>query len=79
MRTYLFNLRHERRLTQAELARLTGLGQSYYHAIEHGERQQNMKLSTIEKLADALNLPVQTIINAETDYRARALNEEAYK
>ena len=70
MRDYLVRLRGEENFSQQKLADSIGITQQYYSLIESGERQQDMLYSTMEKLAAALSVPVQVIIDAESAYRA---------
>ena len=57
-------LRAERHLTQAELGRLAGLGQTVLSRIETGER----RLDTVElvALSEALDVPASEILEAAT-------------
>ena len=71
MRKYLQALREERQVSQTKLAHAAGVKPNYYCMIENGERQQDMNLTIIEKLATAFGVPMQTIIDAESAYRAQ--------
>lgn len=71
VRNYLKQLRNDRKLTQANIAQKMGCYQSYYSEIESGIRQPDMTYSMMEKLAVAFEVPVQTIIEAETAYTAQ--------
>jgi DNA-binding XRE family transcriptional regulator len=69
MRSYLKNLRDEHKKSQQNVAEEIGLTQQYYNFIENGERQKDMSLSLMEKLADAFCLPLDEIIKAEKEYQ----------
>lgn len=68
MRYYLKRLRKAKGLSQKDIAKALGLKQSTYDNIENGEQQKNIKLSTLEKLADALNIPLNALISKELSY-----------
>lgn len=69
MREYLLTLRKEKNLTQKELARKLDVSESYYNQIENGERQKNMDISLINRLAVVLEVPITTIIEQESQLR----------
>ena len=50
--------------------RTTTISPPYYCEIERGTRQPDMAYSMMEKIANALDLPVQKIIDAESEYKA---------
>lgn len=60
--------RHARKLSQEELAELCGLHRTYIGSVERGER--NVTLSTLETLADALEVSVIELLSK------RDLNDE---
>lgn len=72
MREYLLTLRKEKNLTQKELARKLDVSESYYNQIENGERQKNMDISLINRLAVVLEVPITTIIEQESQLRRNA-------
>lgn len=72
MREWLRNIRSEKQLTQLEMSRKMGISESYYNLIESGARQINMNISTISKLASALDISVNEIVNHEIDYKKGA-------
>jgi len=53
-------LRKSKGWTQEELAVRTGLHRTYIGSIERGER--NVSLINVEKIADALGAPVETLV-----------------
>lgn len=52
--------RQARTLTQHELARAAGISQPYLHQLEQGLREGS--LTTWRKLADALEIPLSTLL-----------------
>lgn len=72
MREYLLTLRKEKNLTQKELARKLDVSESYYNQIENGERQKNMDISLVNRLAVVLEVPITTIIEQESQLRRNA-------
>ena len=53
-------LRKSKGWTQEKLAARTGLHRTYIGSIERGER--NVSLINVEKIADALEVPVETLV-----------------
>lgn len=72
MREWLRSIRNEKQLTQLEMGQKMGISESYYNLIENGVRQVNMDISTISKLADALEISVNDIIKYEINYKKGA-------
>ena len=70
MRVWLKAMRLERGLCQAEMAARLSISAPYYCDIENGNKQKDMAYSMMEKLASALGVPVQEIIESENAYRA---------
>ena len=56
-------MRHERGLSQEELADICGLHRTYVGSVERGER--NVTLSSLELLAKALGVPVIDLLTSE--------------
>ena len=54
-------IREERGLSQEELAALAGLHRAYVGQIERGEK--NIGLKNLEKIAKALNVPIQVLLD----------------
>lgn len=69
MREYLLALRKEKNFTQKEIARKLDVSESYYNQIENGERQKNMDISLVNRLAVVLEVPITTIIEQESQLR----------
>jgi transcriptional regulator with XRE-family HTH domain len=57
----LRELRKQKELSQEELAFKSGLHRTYISDIERGSR--NVSLKNIEKIANALNLPISKLTN----------------
>ena len=71
MRTYLKELRKKAGFTQNDVAERIGIGASTYTMIELGERQKDMNLSLVEKLADIFGVSVGEIAEQESKLKAR--------
>lgn len=56
----LLSFRHEKKLSQEELADLCGLHRTYIGSVERGER--NVTLSTLEVIAKALSVSVPSLL-----------------
>lgn len=69
MRKWLKNLRIEKKYTQKELGSKLGISESYYCAIENGERQKKMDMMLVSGLSAALGVSVARIAQLEADYR----------
>ncbi len=72
MREYLKLLRAESGKTQMDVAKELDVSESYYSLIESGERQSDMGLSVMSKLAKALSVPLDVIITEETKLKEGA-------
>ena len=68
MREYLRDLRKSKNLTQKNITERTGIKGNYYSMIEAGLRQKNMSLTIMKKLADALEVPIQVIVDEEEKF-----------
>lgn len=69
MRKWLKDMRAKEGLSQSDFAKRVGVTPGYCCEIESGSRQRDMTYSMMERLASALNVPVQEVVNAETAYR----------
>lgn len=65
MREYLRNLRAEKNLTQAQVAKGMGVSTNAYGMIESGKRQTDMNFSTAIKLAKVFRVSVNKILEEE--------------
>lgn len=73
MREYLKHLREEKGLTQESLAIKMRLSRAYYVRIENGQRQKNISLDLLSKLAVVFNVPVTDLIAEETKLQSTAI------
>ena len=67
MREWLKTLRTEKGLTMREMGTKLGISESYYCAIENGERQKKMDIVLIAGLSSALNVSVAKIVQYESE------------
>lgn len=68
LRLYLKNLREQKELSQHDVAKLIGVSQQAYSLIENGDRQQDMKLSTLQKISEIFSTPLDEILKLENKY-----------
>lgn len=76
MREYLKQLRKNKSLTQQDLEALVGIKPNYYCMIENGDRQADMSLSVMQKLAEAFDVSVEEILRMETKHKAEAAKKK---
>lgn len=69
MRDWLKKLRTEKELKQIEIAEKLDMSQTYYNLIENGERQKDLDLSLVIKLAKIFDVSVDYIISEEEKMR----------
>lgn len=69
LRSYLRSRRMKINSTMNDMAKKLDISESYYSLIENGDRQTDMSLSIIEKLAKAFGVSVQTIVKEEMKYK----------
>ena len=67
MRTWLKNLRDKNSFTQLEMSKKLDISESYYNLIENGERQKNLDLSLVTKLAQLFDVSVEWIAEQEKE------------
>lgn len=65
MRTWLRDIRLEKGILQEDVSKKIGVSRAYYSRIENGYRQQKMSIEMAQKLADALGVPIDTILQNE--------------
>lgn len=70
MREWLKTMRTEQGLTMKDLSKKLGISESYYCAIENGERQKRMDLMLCHQLSVVFGKPVSEISDAEMRYRS---------
>lgn len=69
MRVYLKQLRQEKSMTQAELAKKIGISQNYYASLENGVRGARISVELVLKIASALNISPIMLLEYERDNR----------
>lgn len=67
MRLWLKEARINKGLTMKDMASKLGISESYYCAIENGERQKNMDLTLVSGLSAALGISVSRIVKLEKE------------
>lgn len=67
MRTWLTKLRQKRKLSQADIAAMINVSQSYYSLIENDARQSDLNLSTAEKLSKIFKISLKKISEYEKE------------
>ncbi len=65
MRDWLRQIRKDRRMTMKDMGVKLGISESYYCAIENGERQKRMDLALAASLAAVLGLAVAQVVAYE--------------
>lgn len=69
----IYQIRQERRLTQAEFARRLGTSQSAVNRIEHG--RQNLSLETLGRISDVLNKQIISLGGGAVNLRVEGGHE----
>lgn len=67
MRKYLKELRDKKEISQKQTANILGISQNYYSMIENGERQKDLDLSLVTKLAELFDVSVEWIAEQEKE------------
>ena len=67
MREWLRTARREKKLTMKDMAAALGISESYYCAIENGERQKRLDIMVASTLAEVLGVSVAEIIRQEAE------------
>lgn len=65
MREWLRDLRNQKGLTMKNMAEKLGISESYYCAIENGERQRKMDMLLASGLSAILEVPVSRIVQLD--------------
>ena len=68
MREWLRTLRNEKGFTMKEMGKRLGISESYYCAIENGDRQKHMAVMLASGLSSILEVPVSEIIFMDQNY-----------
>lgn len=71
MRTWLKDKRQELGLTMKEIAEKLDISESYFCAIENGERQKKMDIVLVSGLSAILGISVADIIKHEMEERSK--------
>lgn len=70
MREWLRDLRNQKELTMKAVAEKLGISESYYCAIENGERQKRMDMLLAAGLSAVFEIPVVRIIELDSSWKA---------
>ena len=70
MREYLKTLRENAKMTQDDTAQKIGISRAYYVRIENGERQKDLDLSFVVRLAGLFDVSVDWIAEQEKKYKS---------
>lgn len=65
MREWLKTLRLKNKYTMKDMSQKLGISESYYCAIENGERQKKMDMMVASSLATIFNIPISKIVSYE--------------
>lgn len=71
MRTWLRDLRTSHNFTMKEMGQKLHISESYYCAIENGDRQRKMDIVLVTDIARVFKLPISKVASFETDYATR--------
>lgn len=74
MRIYLREMSEKLNFTQDDIAKMLNKTRQYYNFIENGNRQQNITLDLLERLAAAFDVPISEMIECENKYKAGLLS-----
>ena len=69
MREWLKNLRIEKKLTMKETGEKLHISESYYCAIENGERQKNMDMVLASGIAAVFQIPIAEVVRMELSWK----------
>lgn len=65
MRDWLRTMRIEKKYTMKEMGEKLNISESYYCAIENGERQKKMDITFAASLAEIFTIPISDIVSFE--------------
>lgn len=65
MRNWLKTMRIEKKYTMKEMGDKLNISESYYCAIENGERQKKMDITFASSLAEIFSIPISDIVSFE--------------
>lgn len=74
MRSWLKELRENRKLTQQNVADLLGITRQYYQMIESYERQRNMDIALLTKLSEIFQISLIKLVELESEVSTAYLN-----
>lgn len=66
MRDWLRAMRIEKKYTMKEMGDKLNISESYYCAIENGDRQKKMDITFAASLAEIFSVPISAIVLFET-------------
>ena len=69
MREWLRKLRNEKGLTMKDMGEKLGISESYYSAIENGDRQKKMDMMIASGLATIFEISVLSIVTYEEQWK----------
>lgn len=69
MREWLRKLRNEKELTMKDMGEKLGISESYYCAIENGDRQKKMDMMIASGLATIFEISVLSIVTYEEQWK----------
>ena len=67
LREWLKDARTKKGLTMKDISSKLGISESYYCAIENGDRQKNMDITLVSGLSLALGISVSRIVKFEKE------------
>lgn len=70
MRNYLKELRRNKSISGAEIAKRLSVSRQYYSMIENGTRQNKLRMEVAYKLSEILGIPLSKFIELENEYQA---------
>lgn len=72
MREWLRSMRIEKNFTMKEMGERLNISESYYCAIENGDRQKKMDITLAYGLAEIFSVPIAEIVSRERDSQSSA-------